>query len=312
MVGDNNILLDQNRWIDQAQCYKEPFPHFVIDDFLSEDIVQPLADHASSAMKASTNVFHGNRRYMTNTSLEFASLLESSASWQKFHAQLQSQEFFSLLFETIKRIDPNFVKTNVKQSTITIDNLIKAPDHPLQKKLCNLGSRKLADCNLARVVAYKCYQYWRKLSLIIRVFFSEFLTRNKKCQLLFDISEAGNGYGREIHRDSDHRLLVFLFYLNALDSEGRGGNLGIYRADHTKVRDSPQPPDHCCELVHSVEPKRNRFVAFLNSSTSYHGVECMRDHSTARLFCYGAFTLLGQPAIRVKERFGTEFHLYNR
>ena len=47
---------------------------------------------------------------------------------------------------------------------------------------------------------------------------------------LWDYSMAKNGYGREVHRDSDSRVVVFLIYLNEIGVDADGGGLTLYNS----------------------------------------------------------------------------------
>ena len=130
--------------------------------------------------------------------------------------------------------------------------------------------------------------------------------------MLFDLSLAGNGYKREIHRDSDSRVFVFLLYLSELDDKGSGGNLGIYSSQNIdeSIIISPQPSEDEVQEVSSIKPKNNRLVVFLNSEKSFHAVDKMENYQTKRLFCYGAFTMLNKPLLKLRNSIKTEFHLY--
>ena len=55
--------------------------------------------------------------------------------------------------------------------------------------------------------------------------FFKILGGKSSVELLYDYSVSGKSYNREIHRDSDSRLIVFLLYLNEFDEKEKGGNL---------------------------------------------------------------------------------------
>ena len=48
----------------------------------------------------------------------------------------------------------------------------------------------------------------------------------RRLTLLYDYSVSNEGYEREIHRDSDSRVIVFLLYLSSIEDD-IGGNLEI-------------------------------------------------------------------------------------
>ena len=58
-----------------------------------------------------------------------------------------------------------------------------------------------------------------RIYLIIKkkIFFLKFIFKQSlPIEFIYDYSQAGNGYSREIHRDSDSRIVVILLYLNEL------------------------------------------------------------------------------------------------
>ena len=141
---------------------------------------------------------------------------------------------------------------------------------------------------------------------------SEFVNQKKIAQMLFDLSLAGNGYKREIHRDSDNRVFVFILYLSELDDKESGGNLKIYSSqniDESTIM-NPQPSKDEVRHVSSIKPQKNRLVVFLNSERSFHSVDKIEQHQTKRLFCYGSFTMLNKPLLKLRNSLKTEFHLY--
>jgi Rps23 Pro-64 3,4-dihydroxylase Tpa1-like proline 4-hydroxylase len=156
---------------------------------------------------------------------------------------------------------------------------------------------------------FRYFKYFNRYIFYINDFFS----KKKNLELLFDYSKSGNGYGREIHRDSDSRYLVFLLYLNNLDTGALGGELDIYklRSQNTEKK-LAQPDKNNCELVESITPKTGRLVIFLNDETSYHAVKKMENSKTYRYFLYGGFTLLAakNPLLKETNKMKTNFDLY--
>jgi Rps23 Pro-64 3,4-dihydroxylase Tpa1-like proline 4-hydroxylase len=116
--------------------------------------------------------------------------------------------------------------------------------------------------------------------------------------LLFDYSIASDGYYNDIHRDSDSRVIVFLLYLNTINSSG--GSLSFYKKKGNQF-----------ELVETIKPMPGRLVIFLNEDHSYHGVDIMKETSGSRNFLYGSFTSLNFENPFIKEKkIRTEFNMY--
>ena len=74
-------------------------------------------------------------------------------------------------------------------------------------------------------------------------------------ELLYDYSKSGNGYGREIHRDSDSRYIVILLYLNDLDDSAKGGSLNIFKLKIALQKPKLTTKIQFHELVESIMPK---------------------------------------------------------
>lgn len=77
---------------------------------------------------------------------------------------------------------------------------------------------------------------------------------------------------RPAHVDSENELFAGLFYMRAADDNTPGGDLALYR-----FKGSPQFGAHYAELSDLIEENKivygaNRFVIFVNSEASVHGV----------------------------------------
>ena len=132
-------------------------------------------------------------------------------------------------------------------------------------------------------------------------------------ELLYDYSTALNGYKREIHRDSDNRVIVFLLYLNSISKEAKGGSLDIYKLkDKNNKEFVSQPNDEDCVLVETVKPDYGKLLIFQNSDISYHAVSEMENNKIVRHFLYGGFTILKgkNPFINNSKKFKTPFRIY--
>ena len=109
--------------------------------------------------------------------------------------------------------------------------------------------------------------------------------------LYFDISSASKGYKREVHRDTDPRLFVFLGFLNDFDTT-LGGDfiLNTFKEKKFDYFDLPRQPDETDMMVFKkIKPKFNRFIFFLSTKDSYHSVSEILSNNK-RLFIYGSFT----------------------
>lgn len=106
--------------------------------------------------------------------------------------------------------------------------------------------------------------------------------------LHIDWSEAGDGYVREIHRDTDPRIWNFIIFFN--DKDWDGGDFIIHTSDKLKI--FPRQLFNQELPVHkTIEAKKNRAVFFLSTPNSYHSVSMQSATKTPRKFIYGAYTM---------------------
>ena len=175
------------------------------------------------------------------------------------------------------------------------------------KKLGHTKSKLISSNSLIKFILFRTFR-----NIYRKIMFSKLVYPNKKpVELLHDYSKAGNGYTREIHRDSDNRIVVFLLYLNSLPKEAEGGNLDIYKLvkqDSNLV----QPSHDSCEKIDSIKPEAGTLVLSLNDETNYHAVSVIKKSNAFRHFICGYFTLLGQknPFIKNKTKMRTEFNIH--
>tara|TARA_B100000586_G_scaffold168100_1_gene122623 strand:+ start:120 stop:1055 length:936 start_codon:yes stop_codon:yes gene_type:complete len=297
---------------DKIQYYKVPYPHFIIDDFLPDEMVDEVIDNAIAQFDDDTLVIHGNRKFIPNTSAVFQTLMEESSAWKILHRYLASQEFFNELKDNFYKNDTAFYKKMVGQHDILVKNLIKQKNSNFYQKLRSIRLRRVDQCSLKGIIAFKIFSILEAVKLKCRVVISEFVSQKKIAQMLFDLSLAGNGYKREIHRDSDNRVFVFILYLSELDDKGSGGDLRIYSSQNTDESTimNTRPSKDEVRDVSSIKPQKNRLVVFLNSERSFHGVDKMEQYQTKRLFCYGSFTMLNKPLLKLRNSMKTEFSLH--
>lgn len=105
----------------------------------------------------------------------------------------------------------------------------------------------------------------------------------------YDISEARLGYEREIHHDTDSRLISFLFHINDADIEG--GDLELYSSSEKTIHSRQNPKN--VSYHSSIEHKKNRIIFFVSNKKSYHSVQKITKCKIPRRFLYGSITHCG-------------------
>lgn len=280
----------------------------IIDNFLEDDFCDELINDADkyTAINQYSKI-HGNRKSLENSSLEFNELIKKSNTWKKLDEKINNQDFLNFCCKELL-IENNFILENFFKIK-TISKTYEIYKKTSRKKLNSISTKSLFKYFVLRVFR----------DLIRKLKFSKFFFPKKiPTELLYDYSKAGNGYSREIHRDSDSRVIVILIYLNSMSSNKdktkliEGGTLDLFKLIKKDVNLS-QPDKKSCELIKSITAKKGKMFIFLNENDSYHGVSELKNLDGYRNFIYGGFTILSQknPFISNKSNLKTEFHFYD-
>ena len=258
--------------------------YFVIDNFIEKDVCNHLIQDANQYTKLSKLLtVNINRQALFSSSLEFGSLIEKSHHWQNFSKKINSNDFLNFCKKKLD-INENLFLTNFFK--------IKNPTK-IEKLYKTISSEKIKSAGTHTLAKYLAFRLYR--DLLRKIKFSKiFNLKRIPVELLYDYSKAGNGYFREIHRDSDSRVIVFLLYLNSISNEAKGGTLDIFKLKEGENKNVAQPDRSMCEKIESVEPKPGRLVIFKNDNTSYHSVAKLDNSKDSRCFVYGGFTSLSQ------------------
>ena len=303
------------------------FPALIIDDFISIQDCEKLIHDGENFIKSqaqSNSVIHGGRVMIPFSSNKFNDLIKQSKAWDQF-SRIFRDRCFKFILNEINNIQnlSEISKSSIEEFKLTelqkketfnilskfnFGNIEKKYSALLEYKISSIPPYKLFFVSLIRLLD----TYFRRL-----ISFKEYLFRKRPLIPLFDYSFSSNGYGREIHRDSDNRLIVVLLYLNNLDQSTLGGDLEIYKIKKEKIKQNiypPQPSKKDCDLEYIIKPKRGRLVMFVNQFNSYHGVSEMINDTRGRHFIYGGFTYPSSLFVNKKRvlntKLKTEMFLY--
>ena len=276
--------------------------YFVIENFINP---QDCKDLINDAKKFTNNKnffkYHGNREDLTSSSLAHNQLLLDSMNWKNFANKINSREFFEMCCDKLGVDSGKFqIKNHFNISSPTRNQKI-------YKMMSALKINLIPSKSLLKYLAYRIYR-----DLIRKIKFSNLFNISKKpIELLYSYSKAGNGYKREIHRDSDSRLIVCVLYLNELPETGEGGSFDIYKRVK-EDKNLAQPSNTSCEKIESIKPGVGKLIIFLNEDSSYHAVSEMKNYEGFRYFIYGSFTLLADKnnLIKNKSSLSTDYHNY--
>ena len=277
----------------------------IIDNFLTENFCKNLVSDAEKFIKNDEfSKIHGNRKSLENSNLNFNKLTTNSKYWKELETKINDQAFLDLCCEKLA------IKNN-----LVLKQFFKASD----RSELFIKYKRISCSKVNRIPTLSLFKYFiiRLYRDFLRNFkFSKIFYPNKiPTELLFDYSKAGNGYGREVHRDSDSRIIVFLIYLNSFpqtNDQQTGGNLDLYKLNK-EGENLAQPDENSCELIKSIKPEIGKMFIFLNENDSYHAVSRIRNLDGFRHFIYGGYTILSQknPFITNNSKLKTEFHFYD-
>ena len=278
----------------------------VIENFLDKKTCEELIDHSRNIiLNNNVDVININRKSITSSSKLFSKLFESSDNWQKLYKKINSEEFLDFCLQNLELID-------LKDKTSIVNFYNNKNINEKHKKYKTKSNTLIKNLSILSIFDYILKRFLRKIHKF--GFLLKHTLKNKfALELLFDYSVAKKGYFREIHRDSDNRLIVFLLYLNSFkESDSDEGNIMIYKRIK-EDKNLSQPDENSCELIKSISPKEGKLIIFLNSNDSYHAVKKIMDENQERHFLYGAYTVLnkGNPFIDNKSKLKTNFNFYD-
>ena len=254
----------------------------VVPNFLKQSEVKGLIADFESQFYGNRSKFHGGRTYLPNTDDDFIQLLEKSKAWKDLYQKLNSDDF---LHYCLKELEVEF------EQSVRFTKFFTEPVPNIFKKVHQLRARRIREVSFFGLSAYYAYLIYRyALFAFHRI--KNFILNIKTVELLFDISSAENGYSREIHRDSDSRMIVFLLYFNPLEGAGEGGTLDLHKYVGNSPLDPPsRPKNEDCITIKSIKAEGGSLVIFKNDNFAFHSVPLMKGYDNNRLFCYGSFTI---------------------
>ena len=273
----------------------------IIDNFIEEDHCKKLVLDAQNILNTNSEkeILNNNRQLISSTSITYNNFISNSQSWLQLNEKLYSNNFYQ---ECLKNL-------NINQNQFELSNFFfKKNLTEIEKKYKNLINKKfsyLKTGSLMKLLSYRIYK-----QILFRMKF--LLKRKINLELIYDFSISRKGYKREIHRDSDSRVIVFLLYLNTFKDNIEGGNLNLHELKNKNLNSvPPQPQSSDCNLIHSINPKAGRLVLFLNSTDAFHSVSEMVGNQD-RYFLYGSYTALNKKnpyLINSSKKLDTEFFL---
>jgi len=273
----------------------------IIENFIDEKKCKELIDDAENILllNSEKEILNNNRQLIPSTSATFNEFIKNSSNWMELNNKLYSSDFYSECFKNL----------NIDQDQFELTNFFfKKNFNSLEKKYKNLINKKfsyLKTRSLLKLLLFRIYkQFMFKLKFIFK--------KKINLELIYDFSISKKGYKREIHRDSDSRVVVFLLYLNTFKNDDEGGNLNLHELKNKNIKHLPaQPKFETCNLIKSVTPKAGKLLIFTNTSDAFHSVSEMIGNEK-RYFLYGSYTALNKKSPFIKDslnKLDTDFFL---
>lgn len=186
-----------------------------------------------------------------------------------------------------------------------LHNLVNEfPD--VSNRVTEMGGRKKMNAVdglewMKNAPTWKLFYEWLNTDSVFHSivdYYDEYLKKwdsviDKKCSLKTDCfvhidwSSAGDGYKREIHRDTDKRIWNFLIFLS--DKDWNGGDFIIHTVGDLKNYPR-QVFDRKLPIYKTIEAKKNLGIFFLSTPDSYHSVSLQNNTKSSRKFIYGSYS----------------------
>jgi len=273
----------------------------VIEDFINEIECKELIEEATRFLeiKSENEIISNNRQMIISTSVTYNELLKNSKNWEKLHEKINSHQFYQECLENFD-LNPNQFELR--------NFFFKKELNNIEKRYKNLVNKKFSYLETGTLFKLLLFRAYKQILFKVRFLFKKKIN----LELLFDFSISQKGYKREIHRDSDSRVIVFLLYLNSFKNVGEGGDLNLHELVGKDKKNIPaQPKDKNCRIVKTLSPKAGNLVLFLNTADAFHSVSEMIGEEK-RYFLYGSYTALNKKNPLIKnsaDKLKTEFFL---
>ncbi len=274
----------------------------VIENFINENECKELIEDAGKFLeiKSEREIINNNRQMIISTSVTYNELLKNAKNWETLHDKINSHQFYEECLKTF----------NLDINQYELKNFFFKKELPdIEKKYKNLVNRKFSYLETGTLLKLLLFRTYKQILFKIKFLFKKKIN----LELLFDFSISQKGYKREIHRDSDSRVIVFLLYLNSFKNKGEGGDLNLHELVNNDKKNIPaQPKDENCRIVESLSPKAGNLVLFLNTAEAFHSVSEMMGEEK-RYFLYGSYTALNKKNPLIKnsaEKLKTDFFLF--
>lgn len=275
----------------------------VIPDFVPSELCRSLIDDYVAHTPSDSFRWHGGRKLVPKTSSVFANLCDSSDAWNTLASKISSADF------SINLMDELGIPTDVFQ-IVNVFGWFSSRFSWLTKR----ASFPVRNSHPGFLFAWLIYGF--TVRSIVSIYALYWRLRGKKvAEVFFDASSAANGYKREIHRDSDQRVFVFLLYLNSpsCSDAAIGGDLCLHALAGADFDPLPQPHPDKTVTIKKIKPEPGCLVIFENDLTSYHSVSEMKGFNEERFFVYGSLTILSGKNAKIKNSkysMPTDFKMY--
>lgn len=245
--------------------HSTPFPHALSTELLSPAEFASLRD--DFPVESDFHSKHASYGSVRRGTPQFNAILDRSSAWQHFYDRVNSKAFFDhclgLFADDLER---NGARVNLDNYRFS-----RRPAPPYRTRVRSLPN---ALYYVQRGVERSVPRRW----------INEVLGRDE-LYLRMTFSCAGAGYGKEIHRDRKHGLLLILIYFD--DLEDCGGELELYRRRSDVVPGQITGRRVPVELVThaaTLPCRANTGVMMLNTPEAFHAVTPMVEGAPMRRF----------------------------
>ena len=237
----------------QKKIELQPFPHFVMDNFLEENEFLRLSQEFPSEkffQRINAKPYSGGRMDFQKGDPLFHEILERSPAWKELFEKVNSQSFFTSLLETFGE---HIINSGGKVDLSRAKFVEKNDFIPKRSILNRVGRRVYRDIGMR--------------SLILR---AKEIIHPDEFYILFNIGWSNSRYYVGSHTDNRFKAIIIVVYFD--DFPGEEGALHLLERKTPKsLRDCERyPPLEEIQISKVIYSKANRCVGFVNCNNAYH------------------------------------------
>lgn len=250
---------------ENIQFVEDPYPHVVIDNFLSQEHFEKLKASFPSEELFKQNKrleFHGGRIDLQKGDPLMEKFLSQTPEWNELFSAINSPGFFDIFKKNWIPLINKFggISDQDKAKMVDENDYEFIPPKPIR-----IVKRLIRDTGLRWVI--------NKIKAVFE---------GNSYYIVYILGKSNKGYYVEPHTDNRYKSIVFLLYFDEIEN---GGQLIVHNSVQKDLPDYKRYPLDS-ELSHkaTVKSMPNRLVGFINCNKAYHSTTPWTDGSRRHIY----------------------------